>query len=124
MQQSNRTRRTRFHSLLGWLMGTRRRNHDPPDDTPDGICAETFQLGSAEFVLFEMPLEFVPPAAFTPAEREVLNHVRAGLSSAEIARARGTSARTVANQLASMYRKMGVNSRQELIATLLRGDAD
>jgi DNA-binding NarL/FixJ family response regulator len=40
-----------------------------------------------------------------------------GRSNAEIARDRGTCARTVANQIASMFRKLGVQSRAELAAT-------
>jgi DNA-binding CsgD family transcriptional regulator len=40
-------------------------------------------------------------------------------SNAEIAEARKTSQRTVANQLAAMYRKCGVSTREELIVALL-----
>lgn len=79
---------------------------------------ETFKVGGHEFALFDLPLPRGAPAHFTGAERAVLRHLRAGLSSSEIARARGTSPRTVANQLASMYRKMGVTSRHELIVSL------
>ena len=43
-----------------------------------------------------------------------------GLSGAELAAQRGRSYRTIANQLATIYRKCGVNSRQELIARLSR----
>jgi DNA-binding CsgD family transcriptional regulator len=39
-----------------------------------------------------------------------------GLSNDDIARARGTSTRTVANQLASAYRKLGIGSRLQLFA--------
>ena len=42
--------------------------------------------------------------------------VLAGLANAAIARRRGTSARTVANQVASIFRKLGVQSRAELAA--------
>ncbi len=40
----------------------------------------------------------------------------AGLSNAEIARRRTASPRTVANQAASIFRKLGLNSRSELCA--------
>jgi len=89
---------------------------------PPGLSAETFELGNLQFVLFELPLELGAPASFTPAERAVLRHIARGLSSREIARERGSSERTVANQLASMYRKLNVNSRQELIAALLESE--
>lgn len=43
-----------------------------------------------------------------------------GLSNAEVAKKRGTAVRTVANQLQSLFRKLGVNSRAELSARLVR----
>lgn len=48
------------------------------------------------------------------AEREVAAMAARGLSNREIARARGTSERTVANQLSTIFRKLGVSSRVEL----------
>ena len=54
--------------------------------------------------------------ALTPAERAVLEGLLAGQSNAAIARARGTSIRTVANQVAALMRKLGLDSRRELIA--------
>ena len=55
----------------------------------------------------------------TPAERQVALAVLAGYSNAEIARTRGSSPRTVANQIASIFRKLGVRSRGELAAKQL-----
>jgi DNA-binding NarL/FixJ family response regulator len=52
----------------------------------------------------------------TRSEREVIDRARRGVSNAAIARERGSAARTVANQLASAYRKLGVSSRAELAA--------
>lgn len=43
-----------------------------------------------------------------------------GLSNPEIATARQTSVRTVANQVASLFRKLGVRSRPEAVAALGR----
>lgn len=54
----------------------------------------------------------------TPAEELVLSGIIAGASNETIARRRGTSARTVANQVASIFRKCGVGSRAELVALL------
>jgi DNA-binding CsgD family transcriptional regulator len=47
----------------------------------------------------------------TGAERDVAALAAAGMSNAEIARLRGTSDRTVANQMASILRKLQVGSR-------------
>lgn len=56
--------------------------------------------------------------ALSPAEREVAQDVLAGLANVEIASKRERSARTIANQLASIFRKLGVGSRFELTARL------
>lgn len=58
------------------------------------------------------------PKDLTEAEAEVVRLVLDGRSNKEIAAARATSERTVANQLASIYRKLGVNSRSELASRL------
>jgi DNA-binding CsgD family transcriptional regulator len=58
------------------------------------------------------------PYALSPAEREVVELVLAGLTNVEIASKRERSARTIANQLASIFRKLGVSSRFELTARL------
>jgi DNA-binding NarL/FixJ family response regulator len=60
----------------------------------------------------------VAAAGLTPSEREVLAHLFEGLSNAGIARLRGRSVRTVANQVASIYRKLGVGSRLQLVSRL------
>jgi DNA-binding CsgD family transcriptional regulator len=52
----------------------------------------------------------------TPSEREVVAAVLRGVSNAALARARGVSLRTIANQLASAFSKLGVRSRSELAA--------
>ena len=57
------------------------------------------------------------PVAFaelTLAEQAVISLALAGLTNAEIAQKRKRSQRTIANQLASSYRKLGINSRTEL----------
>jgi DNA-binding NarL/FixJ family response regulator len=56
--------------------------------------------------------------ALTESEREIVRAAGAGLSNAEIARQRRRSERTVANQLASAFRKLGVASRHALAARL------
>ena len=52
------------------------------------------------------------------AEREIAGYVSRGYSNERIARARGAAVRTVANQIQSIYGKLGVSSRSELRAAL------
>ncbi len=56
------------------------------------------------------------PGSLTAAEREVAEAALRGRSNAQIAAARGTSVRTVANQFACVLRKTGAGSRRELSA--------
>jgi DNA-binding CsgD family transcriptional regulator len=53
--------------------------------------------------------------SLTDAERDVLRHVLTGASNSKIARSRKASVRTVANQVASLLRKLGASSRYDLI---------
>ncbi|HEX4336807.1 MAG TPA: helix-turn-helix transcriptional regulator [Polyangiaceae bacterium] len=57
-------------------------------------------------------------AQLTDAEREVALLVVDGLTNAEIGVQRNTSPRTVANQVAAVFRKLGVHGRLELIRKL------
>lgn len=57
--------------------------------------------------------------AFSRAEFDVAQRLLEGNSYAEIARQRQTSARTVANQVASIFHRTGVSSRSELTQRLL-----
>lgn len=57
----------------------------------------------------------------TRAEREVLAAIVRGCSHRQVAALRGTTQRTVANQVASIFGKIGVGSRRELVARLLGG---
>ena len=63
------------------------------------------------------PGECLP--ALTDAERQVAVDVAAGLSNQEIAKKRKRAPRTIANQLASIYRKFGITSRAELTVVVL-----
>lgn len=55
------------------------------------------------------------------AEYSVAQHLVEGQSHAQISRLRGTSVRTVANQLGAAFRKLGVSGRCELIDRALAG---
>lgn len=82
-----------------------------------GIEMFDFEHAGESLVVISVPTP-TPAHALTDAEHEVARDAIDGLSNAEIARRRGRSARTIANQLASIYRKLGVTSRCELAALL------
>jgi DNA-binding CsgD family transcriptional regulator len=56
----------------------------------------------------------------TEAERNIVDQILEGGSNKEIAERRGTSARTVANQISGIYQKLGIASRAELAALVAR----
>jgi DNA-binding CsgD family transcriptional regulator len=90
-------------------------------DAPRGLVVQRFALGRDEFALLAFPLGGGAAAdraagALTQAERAVMSLALRGHSNAEIARARGTSLRTVDTQLANIYRKLGVAGRRDLRA--------
>lgn len=63
-------------------------------------------------------------AWLAPAEHAVIALIVEGQSYAEIARARSTSIRTVANQVAAGFRRLGVSGRAELLCLLARWGLD
>jgi len=78
---------------------------------------EPFDVGGATLALTRLaPAE--ASGELSDAERSVVSCILGGKRVAAIAHERGTSPRTVANQLASAYRKLGVSSRREVIALL------
>ena len=81
---------------------------------PPGLRA--FRVTAEGREVFVMVLERRRPGEelLSPAELAVIELVKQGLSNAAIARSRATSERTVANQIASAYRKLGVRGRAEL----------
>jgi DNA-binding NarL/FixJ family response regulator len=82
---------------------------------PDALRATRFNVGTEELVVFSFPLRAVSlPEVLSPIERDVALAILEGLSNAAIAARRRTSERTVANQVASIFRKLGVSSRREL----------
>jgi DNA-binding NarL/FixJ family response regulator len=82
--------------------------------TPSGLSVERFEIDADEYAVFAWT-SHEPPPELTQAERAVLARVVEGASNAEIARGRCSSARTVANQVASLLRKLGADSRFDLI---------
>lgn len=75
----------------------------------------TFRWGGTDYALLAVASPRDPrDRVLTGAERDVVRGVLAGWSNARIARERNSSPRTVANQLAAIYRKLGISSRREL----------
>lgn len=63
------------------------------------------------------------PVPLSDAEAEVVRSLVAGHSHAQISGARATSPRTVANQLATAFRKLGVSGRRATIERLISHSA-
>jgi DNA-binding NarL/FixJ family response regulator len=102
-------------------MATRRgrRLTDRAERCPADLRVSRLEVAGAEFLV----ISFGAPEAHYPdglskAERGVAAGILAGKSNAAIAAARGVSVRTVANQIAGMFRKLGVSSRLELVRKL------
>ena len=74
------------------------------------------RVGSTEVLVVSYPVPAAALPTLTRAERSVLDGLLRGVSLARIARGRRRSAATVKNQAASIYRKLGVHSRSELVA--------
>jgi DNA-binding NarL/FixJ family response regulator len=58
------------------------------------------------------------PETLSSAERSVAQELVRGKNNGQIAAARGTSVRTVANQVHAILRKTGAGSRAEIVARL------
>jgi DNA-binding CsgD family transcriptional regulator len=76
-------------------------------------------LGEELYVLSYPVPQLRYPANITLAEREIIQLLLDGLSTAQISKMRRTSPRTVWKQLVSIYDKAGVTSRAELVAWML-----
>jgi DNA-binding NarL/FixJ family response regulator len=92
---------------------------------PADLAAHTFSAGGQEFLVLSYSVAMNEPAAeLTDAERAVVAAVLEGRTNAAIASMRGTSPRTIANQVAAVFRKLGVRSRTELATKFLRVQGD
>ena len=85
------------------------------DESRRDVRGTVIILGGSKYLLlsFEGPGDTFQ-SKLTPAESSVVAAVLAGHSNNEIARQRGTSPRTIANQLASIFNKLGIRSRAQL----------
>lgn len=82
---------------------------------PAGLVVDKLDVGGEEIVVFSWSSGTALPPTLSSAEADVLGRLVRGESNKAIARARKTSERTVANQVASLLRKTGASSRYELI---------
>ena len=83
---------------------------------PTGVQVEYL---TPELALLSFPIsQAVVPKALTVAEQDVALQVYAGATNKQIAEARGVSPKTISNQLESIYRKLHVSSRAELVLRL------
>jgi DNA-binding NarL/FixJ family response regulator len=92
-----------------------------PSSPPCGLTAARAELDGREVLVLSFPYE--SPLALdrlTRTEREIVLAILTGASNAEIASDRGTTMLTVAKQIASALRKLGVRSRGELAAIATR----
>ena len=96
----------------------------PSFRAPEDLEVWALKVGDDEFALLAWPDPAVGAGCaarllpLTAAEAEVASLAAQGLSNAAIAQARGSAVRTVANQLAAIFCKLGIGSRLELYAFL------
>jgi len=84
---------------------------------PDSVCVGVLTDAHRE-TEGVLPQHIV---GLTQAERDVLSAIVRGDSHRQVAARRGTAKRTIANQVASIFGKLGVRSRRELVARLVSG---
>jgi DNA-binding NarL/FixJ family response regulator len=89
---------------------------------PEDLVVYRIEMADVTLALFTYSTGAEAPAFhLTESEREVLRAVVAGQSNAQIAAERRSAPRTVANQIAAIFRKVGVTSRAQLAARWLSG---
>lgn len=99
--------RLRRRTDLPWLVESAART----------LTADPGAEGSVHLVVTPWRKEVL--ARLTDAEQEVARGVVAGLTDVEIAAERGVSARTIANQLRSIARKLEVSDRVQIVRALV-----
>jgi DNA-binding CsgD family transcriptional regulator len=97
---------------------------DPPAESspwpqpPRDLELSFVWIDGEELAVLSHPVdEPLPLKGLTEAEHQVAKDILDGLSNPQIALRRGTVPRTVAKQVASIFRKLGVGSRRQLAAT-------
>jgi DNA-binding NarL/FixJ family response regulator len=99
-----------------------RKPQEPEAPLKDPAGVSFFSIGAEDFVAVALggaPSQGL--STLSAAETGVLAELVAGRSNQAIAAARGTSVRTVTNQVSAVFRKLGVQSRAELVLLLAAG---
>lgn len=96
---------------------------NPSGEAEDESTVECIEVDGVTLFVFSTSLEPVLPDGLSESEREVALLALNGATNAEIAEKRGTARQTVANQLRSIFQKLQINSRAELVA-LVYAEAD
>lgn len=123
--------RTRYANLV-CMSPAERRKHKPrspqsplradarpldAEPASTALRATRFQLAGDDYVVLSYPhAAFTAPAALTSTEQAIFSALLSGQSNPQIAASRGRALRTIANQVAAIFQKLGVSSRAELIA--------
>lgn len=97
---------------------------DYPSLVPTGVRISVLEPPFEDHVVISVPLS--RPAVFaelTRSELEVAEGILAGGTMRELALGRKVSPRTIAQQVATVYRKLGVASRHELVALVCQSRA-
>jgi PAS domain S-box-containing protein len=108
---------TVFVDAAGQLRGVRAQ-HLPlrDDDTIVGVLTLAFDVRRAP----TEPIYFKPDPRLTPRQREILELIASGLSTAEVARELTLSPETVRNHLRNASKELRAHTRVEAIATAQR----
>jgi DNA-binding NarL/FixJ family response regulator len=85
---------------------------------PLGLTVEAIDVAGQTLVVFAFPAASDLPGLLTEAEKIVVTFILQGLTTRQIAAARGVAKSTVLSQLQSIYRKLGIGSRAELACKL------
>jgi len=83
---------------------------------PPNASLSALETADGTYFVVHWPEVETADAGLTAAEREVLALLGRGHSNAAIAAARRVATRTVANQVQSIFRKLGLRSRRDLLA--------
>jgi DNA-binding NarL/FixJ family response regulator len=92
--------------------------HAPRGKAPQGFIAPVYQNEVRALVVSAWRPDLELPKSLSSAEQVVLRLLLEGRGHHDIARLRGTSTRTVANQLSTVFRKLGVSGRAQAVDRL------
>lgn len=86
---------------------------------PDrGMTGVVIRSGRETFLILSAPTARLDLSRLTAVQRAIVADLVAGRSNATIAQRRRRSPRTIANQVAAIFGRLGVSSRGELIARI------